>query len=92
MEARMMTFEAIWSALRAAEKLAAAHGLTVDPRLDATTQRLVIELKRHCGAVACWVAIDADPMSACETPEQLTELVERKVAATLRTLCDKAAS
>jgi hypothetical protein len=92
MEAYVMTFEAIWPAMRAAEKLAAAHGLTVDPRIDATTQRLVIELRRHSGAVTCWVAIDADSIGACETSEQLTELVEREVAAMLRTLYGKAAS
>jgi hypothetical protein len=81
----MMAFEAAFEAMRAAESIAKAHGCHVDSgRLDARNRQLVIVIHDVTCRTAGWVHIGVAALDACETPEQLVELVEREVAAALR--------
>lgn len=81
-----MIFEALWTALRAAERLAEVHGLTVDARIM-SAPRLHIVMRDGAWRPACAVSLLGSQLDACTTPEQLTELVEREVASALSAKC-----
>lgn len=82
----MITFEAAFKALRAAEQLAGAHGWSIEPRFDTRNSELVILLRDGAHRPLYMLQIAAKTLDACETPDQLTELVEREVAVVLSTL------
>ena len=78
-----MTFEALWTALRAAERIAEVYGLTVDAKIMANP-RLYITMRDAAHRPVCGVSLLGTAIDACQSPEQLTDLVEREVAGVLR--------
>lgn len=78
----MMSFESLWTALRAAEQVAETHGLTVDARIRSRPQEVAIWLRDGSGmAVSCFTV----PAIALEelAEQRLVELVEQGVASVL---------
>lgn len=86
-----MTFEALWTALRAAERIAEVHGVAVDVRLEMRRQCLVIVLRDGAWRPVAMLDMSTKLLDEC-TEQKLIEVVEQGVAGALRTRNGAAAS